>query len=77
MGMVLVVLDAPRVEWVDKRGKHDCADNVFQELVFGEGAVAAVVANNKPTGKGGACKCPGKWEGPPWGDGDEVEAGSH
>lgn len=66
MGVVLVVLDAPWVEWVDERGKHDCADNVFQELVFGEGAVTAIMANDKPSGEGGACESPCKWEGPPW-----------
>lgn len=46
--VVVVVLDPPGLKGVDDRHKHESADNVFHKLVLAEGAVTAIVANNKP-----------------------------
>lgn len=46
--MMLVVLDPPGLKGEDNGCKHEGANNVFHKLVLAEGAMAAIVANNKP-----------------------------
>ncbi len=44
VGVVVIVLNSPGLEWVDEGHEHQCAHNVFHQLVLAEAAVAAVVA---------------------------------
>lgn len=47
MGVVLVMLDAPGLEWEDERHEHECSDNILNQLILAERAVATVVPHNK------------------------------
>ena len=47
VGVVLIVLDAPRLEGVDERHEHDCAYYVFQKLVLAESSMTAVMSHHK------------------------------
>lgn len=46
--MMLVVLNSPGLEGEDNGCKHESAHNVFNKLVLAEGAMAAIVADDKP-----------------------------
>ena len=47
VGVVVVVLDPPGLKGVDQGGKHDGPDDVLDEVVLVEGAVAGVVAHGE------------------------------
>ena len=48
VGMVVVVLDPPRLKRIDERRERQRAHDVLQQLVLAEAAVPAVVAHDKP-----------------------------
>lgn len=47
VGVVVVVLDAPRLEGVDEGRKHEGAHDVLEQLVLAEGPVPGIVSNHK------------------------------
>jgi len=47
MSMMLVVLNAPRVEGKDQRHEHQRSNNVLDQLVLAERAMTTVMANNE------------------------------
>lgn len=75
--MMMVVLYAPWLEWIDERCKHESAHDILKKFVLAEGAVPTVMSNDKPAREGRACQCPSKWQGPPGGDGDQILASRH
>mmetsp|Transcript_3393 Transcript_3393/g.9938 ORF Transcript_3393/g.9938 Transcript_3393/m.9938 type:complete len:432 (-) Transcript_3393:50-1345(-) len=77
VGVVLVVLDPPRVERVDEWHEHEGSHDVLHELVLGEGPVPTVVPNHKEAGPGGRRKGPRQRQQVPGADGDEENAGRH
>jgi len=48
VGVVVVVLDPPRLEGVDQRRERQRPHDVLQQLVLAEAAVPGVVAHHKP-----------------------------
>mmetsp|Transcript_52145 Transcript_52145/g.113747 ORF Transcript_52145/g.113747 Transcript_52145/m.113747 type:complete len:340 (+) Transcript_52145:440-1459(+) len=75
--VVVVVLDAPRLEGVDQRSKHQGANNVLNQVVLVERAVASIMANHKEPGECSAGQRPRKWQQVPRRDVDQVQAGRH
>lgn len=47
MCVVMVVLDAPWVEWVNQRHEHEGSNNVLNQLVLAERTVTAIMADDK------------------------------
>ena len=47
VGVVVVVLDSPGLKGVDERHEHQCAYDVFHQLILAEAAVAAIMADHK------------------------------
>lgn len=45
--MVMVVLNPPRLERIDERGKHDSSYNVFHNVVLVESAMPRIVADRE------------------------------
>lgn len=70
--VVLVVLDAPRLEGVQKRCKEEVAHNVFNSLVGVEASVATVVPNDEPASESCSRNEPSNWEEPGRGYMNEV-----
>lgn len=53
LSMVSVMLEAPRLVWVDKRRHGDCAYKVLYKLVLGKTLVSAIMANYEELQKEG------------------------
>jgi hypothetical protein len=49
--MMVVVLDPPGLERENDGCEHEGANDVFNKLVLAEGAMAAIVTNDKPLHK--------------------------
>lgn len=47
MSVVLIVLNAPRLERVDKRHEHKSSNNIFHKFIFAERAMPAVMADHE------------------------------
>ena len=62
VSVMQVVLDAPGLERVRQRRKHEGANDILQQAVFREGPVPAIMSHNKEAREGRPRQEPGHRE---------------